>query len=179
MRLYNKLPSNRKELFPMIIGRGVEPEVGDMLYALIRMTKPQIAIETGTYVADSSVRLAEGVQANGFGHFHTCDTDPKDEAKQRLSVFPSTTFHYPKRGIDLLAEFPIMDFVFIDSGQPKEREEELMTLGEHNISPLGIVCWHDACFSYENMYNAFAPARDWPHIIFSSNIGLAVFQRPE
>lgn len=180
MKLYSQLPkcdNGKKHLFPFREGRGVELEVSDFLYGLVRLTKPTLVVETGTYVADSAVSIGKALRDNGVGHLHTCDTNPLPEARDRLHNLPVTI--HESRGIDLLRHFPLMDFVFIDSGSPAVREEELMSLGEWNIPPLGIVAWHDACVSYENMYHAFAPQRNWPHLVFPSIIGVAVFQRPE
>lgn len=179
MKQYRSLPAVRqRKLYDMIEGRGVEQEVGNLLYGLVRMTKPRVCVETGTLVADSAEWIAWALRDNGFGNLVTCDIDETrlEPARRRLAGLPAEV--RLSRGLTALSCFDQMDFVHIDSGSPDERLEELMTLDEHNISPGGLVCWHDACFSYERMYEEFSKARDWPHIVFPSVVGFAVFQRP-
>ena len=180
MRQYGKLPAGRpRSQYDMVEGRGVEQEVGALLYGLVRMTKPRICIETGTLVGDSAEWIGRALRDNGFGRLITCDIDPEriEPAIERLKELPVDVKQM--HGQDLLDGSGMMDFVHIDSGDPQCREKELMSLGDHNISPGGLVCWHDACVSYENMYGSFAAARDWPHLVLPSNVGVAIFQRPE
>lgn len=178
MRLYAKLPEAKpRHLYLMPVDRGVEEEVAQFLYGLVRMMKPLLCVETGTLVGDSAVAIATALKDNNRGYLHTCDIDIKPEAVERLKDLPATLHNC--RGIELLARHGQMDFVHIDSGSAQVRQEELMTLDEKNISPGGIVAWHDAVYGYENMYNQFAPVRDWPHLVLPSVVGFAVFHRPE
>jgi predicted O-methyltransferase YrrM len=190
MRLYPTLPKCAKaELFHKRDDslEGVTDEVGDLLYALVRMTKPKVCIETGTHIGDSAEKIGRALQANGSGYLLTCDISDVwvASASERLKDLPVRVIK--ASGNEILRNRPdtpdgkrdLMDFVFIDSGTAQERCDELMLLNESNIAPLGIVAWHDACVGYPNMYDAFAPARDWPHLVFPSIVGIAVFQRPE
>jgi len=168
----------------MVEGRGVEQEVGALLYGLVRMVKPVVCIETGTFVGDSAEWIGRALRDNGTGRLTTCDIDPEriGPARERFRDLPIDVAQIA--GQDLLAVASSagrapMDFVHIDSGDPNVREKELMSLGDHNISPGGIVCWHDACVAYQNMYGSFAAARDWPHLVLPSVVGFAIFQRPE
>jgi len=164
----------------MVEGRGVEQEVGALLYGLVRMVKPIVCIETGTFVGDSAEWIGRALRDNGTGRLITCDIDPERiaPARERFLDLPMVDV-VQISGQDLLASRTSpMDFVHIDSGDPNVREKELMSLGDHNISPGGIVCWHDACVSYQNMYGSFAAAHDWPHLVLPSVVGFAIFQRP-
>ena len=166
---------------------GVTDEVGDLLYALVRMTKPKVCIETGTHIGDSAERIGRALQANGTGYLLTCDVNDVwvNSASERLRDLPVRVIK--AAGRDIIAnrtDTPStnrdpFEFVFIDSGEEKERIEELMMLDESNVAPLGIVAWHDACVGYPNMYEQFSAARNWPHLIFPSIVGIAVWQRPE
>lgn len=185
MRLYyDKLPTctrEREALYHKQSDIGVADEVGDLLYALIRVLKPQVCLETGTNVGDSAQRIGQALRDNGFGHLHTCDIDERhvEAGRKRFIGLPITVHQTTGRNL-IQSCPPPFDFVFIDSGSPDERRDELMLLDVHNISPLGIVAWHDACVAYERMYDAFAPARDWPHLVIPTDMtGIAVFQRPE
>jgi predicted O-methyltransferase YrrM len=186
MKLYPKLPScNRAELFhkASIASEclGVAYETADFLYGLVRLTKPGVVVETGTHVGDSAEAIGEALKANGFGHLYTCDTNLEmtERARVRLNGLPVTVVCCT--GTELIyqrAARTTMDFVFIDSGSPAVRLEEVKLLGSENISPLGIVAMHDACISYENLYEEFEK-RNWPHLVFPDNVGISVFQRPE
>lgn len=181
MRQYGKLPTPRPaSRYDQIPWHGVEQEVGALLYGLVRMTKPKICVETGLLVGDSAEWIGRALRDNKEGGtLVTCDIDEAriGPGKERLRDLPVEVVL--GKGQDVLASYPMMDFVHIDSGDPQCRENELMSLGEHNISPGGIVCWHDACLGCENLYGSFALARDWPHLVLPSIVGFSVFQRPE
>ncbi len=181
MKQYAKLPAPReKSRYDQIPWHGVEQEVGALLYGLVRMVKPKICVETGLLVGDSAEWIGRALRDNKEGgKLITCDIDETriQPARQRFGDLPIDVVL--KAGQDVLASFPVMDFVHIDSGDANVREQELMSLGDHNISPGGIVCWHDACVACENLYESFATVRDWPHLVLPSIVGFAVFMRPE
>ncbi|MCB2156248.1 class I SAM-dependent methyltransferase [bacterium] len=49
------------------------PEVGRFLYGFVRALRPSIIVETGTFIALSSLCMAQGLEENGFGHLHSFD----------------------------------------------------------------------------------------------------------
>lgn len=181
MRLYSPLPSceRAKSVYVKREWRGVEIEVGEMLYALVRLTKPLVCIETGTLIGDSAEWIGKGLLANGMGRLITCDTDPAriEPARQRLCDLPVEVRWCS--GYDLLSSHVKMDFVHIDSGSTPERQRELMLLDKTNINPMGIVAYHDACADCVPIYEPFVEKNDWPHLVFPTLVGMAVFQRPE
>ena len=180
VKLYCQLPRARPlEQYDQIVGRGVEQEVGSLLYALVRMTKPKVCVEIGTYVGDSGYWIGKALKDNGSGHLMTCDIDVLRiiPAIQRFIGLPVSVLNMS--GEKVLSEAGVMDFVHIDSGNLEVRTAQVMSLDEKNIAPGGIVCWHDACVGHEKMYEQFAAAHDWPHLVIPSAFGLAVFQRPE
>lgn len=179
MKLYAKLPVTRpREDYLMIEGRGVEEEIGDLLFGIVRTVKPIVCIETGTLFGDSAQHIGLALKMNGKGHLVTCDIDmvKVSGSSVRLRSLPIEVRNCT--GLDLIRESAHIDFVHIDSGDPKCREEELRLLPER-VGPGGIVCWHDATKDYENLYDTFTSLVDWPHLVFPSVVGMAVFQRPE
>lgn len=180
MRLYPELPKERgRAAYGMIEGRGVEQEVQDLLYALVRMNKPDLCIETGLLVGDSAEAIGRALRDNGRGKLITCDIDPEriGPGRERLKELPVEVVQM--RGFELIGAQDHIDFLHIDSGDPAVRLDELRLVGEHNIPRGGIVCWHDACTDYFEMYNHFSKAHDWPHLVLPSVVGFAVFHRPE
>ncbi|WP_020177046.1 glycosyltransferase [Methyloferula stellata] len=61
------------QFWSMFDGFTAETEVLDFLYALIRMVKPENAIETGTWLGRSAAAIASGMRDNGFGRLFTIE----------------------------------------------------------------------------------------------------------
>lgn len=181
--LYAKLPQcSNAALFRKRdeASRSVTIEEESLLYALVRMTKPAIAIETGTHFGASTERIVDALEDNGRGHLYSCDINPDlvHAFRDRTAGRPVTPLCCT--GADLIRHLKVpADFVLIDSGNHHVRMDELRLLGAHNVAPMGIVAIHDICMpDYDQMYELFAE-RGWPHLIFPSRGGMAVFQRPE
>jgi predicted O-methyltransferase YrrM len=49
------------------------PEIGRFLYDFTRLTRPALALETGTFVGYSSLCIAQALKHNGRGHLHSFD----------------------------------------------------------------------------------------------------------
>src|SRR5579871_4109031 len=64
-----------------------EVEVLDFLKSIVTTIKPELIVETGTFSGLSTLRLAEGLKANGFGRVITCEYDAKvfAAAQQRFA----------------------------------------------------------------------------------------------
>jgi predicted O-methyltransferase YrrM len=54
-------------------GSAIELEIGELLYSLIRATKPGVVVETGTNKGFSGLMIADALRANGHGHLYTID----------------------------------------------------------------------------------------------------------
>jgi hypothetical protein len=54
---------------------GSEYEMGDFLYGLVRMGKPELVAETGCYFGDTSLKIAQALLHNAKGELVTCDPD--------------------------------------------------------------------------------------------------------
>jgi predicted O-methyltransferase YrrM len=182
MRLYGKLPwilPDKEAIYDIKNGIQVEAETGALLYGLVRVHKPRVCIETGTFIGESAYWIGKALQDNKFGTLISCDTETEhmEEARQRVKDLPVEIRR--QDGRELLLNSGTMDFVFLDGGDPGVRDHQLEVLGDHNISPGGLLVWHDAVVWCQSMYNAFAPTHDWPHLILPTTVGLAIFQRPQ
>jgi len=49
------------------------PEMGRLLYDLVRLTAPELCIETGSYAGYSTLCIAQALEDNGRGHLHAFD----------------------------------------------------------------------------------------------------------
>ena len=64
-----------------------EVEVLDFLKSIVTTIKPEMVVETGTFSGLSTLRIAEGLKANGVGKVITCEYDAKvyAAAQQRFA----------------------------------------------------------------------------------------------
>lgn len=60
---------------------GVEVEVGEFLYAMVRLLKPQAVLETGTHLGISTSYMASALKENGFGQITTTEFLPENHAR--------------------------------------------------------------------------------------------------
>jgi hypothetical protein len=100
-----------------------EVEMGQLLFGLVRMLKPKIVVETGTYRCHTAQFIAQAVRHNGFGHAWTCDIEIGIGHLGKLDAYPEITF--TKCSSLDLPQLREADFVFSDSAQdlrPKEYE---------------------------------------------------------
>lgn len=100
---------------------GVEAEVAEYLYALVRLTKPELVVESGTGSGYAAYALAAGLQRNGRGELLTYE--PLDSyqqiARQRLEGLPAQVL--PGYACDVCDRQP--DLLFIDSwGGERQRD---------------------------------------------------------
>src|SRR5262249_800696 len=63
-----------------------EVEVLDFLKCLITTVKPNLVVETGTFLAVSTLYMAEGLKQNGSGKIVTCEPDQEVFAKAREKI---------------------------------------------------------------------------------------------
>ena len=117
-----------------------EMEMGDLLYGLIRMLKPELTCETGCYMGYSTLRMAEAVCKNGFGKLisidldYTCAWNTRDRTKH---IHPD--FLEVRHGdvADKLPEIEQADFIFSDSSY------EMRKVEMKRAKPGAVVVVHD------------------------------------
>lgn len=169
----------------------ITDEDGDLLYALVRMRKPNFVVETGTGHAIATKRLAEALKANGlreqslerFGmpiyqpHVLSCDTDLDYvvEAQKLSRSLPIEVWHCP--GLYLLDRIQDQpEFIFIDAGDSENRLSELKFIVEHKrLAKQGILVIHDAVNPKYAEVIDYAIQR-FRYLLFDGLQGLGVFQ---
>ena len=60
-----------------------EFEVLEFLKTLVTTTKPELIVETGSFMGVSTLWLAQGLKENGFGKIVSCEYDPVVFARRR------------------------------------------------------------------------------------------------
>lgn len=73
---------------------GVELEVGEFLYGLIRMMKPENVLETGTHLGVGASYIGMALKDNGKGHLDTLEYLPEiqTQAEYRMKLLRLTNY---------------------------------------------------------------------------------------
>jgi len=125
-----------------------EVEVLDFLKVLVTTVKPELVVETGTFSGLSTLRIAEGLQANGFGRVITCEHDPKVLAAAQQRFDSSGLEQWIDARSESSLEMKIegqIDMLFCDSDPPLREQEVRKFLPQMN--PHGLILMHDASSS--------------------------------
>lgn len=122
-----------------------EIEVLEFLKCLMTTMKPNLVVETGTFLGVSTLYMAEGLKQNGFGKIITCEPDPEVFAKAKSKIDASGL----KKWIDYRREESLkikvpgtIDVLFCDS-MPELREPEVRHFLPQ-MNPNGLILMHDA-----------------------------------
>lgn len=154
-----------------------EVEVTNFIAALVRLTKPSVVVETGTYTGRTTAAIASAMQMNGVGVVATFEVDPEravaaydalrelvDAGVVRITAAAITSDSCPHS----------VEVAFLDSGMRTRGED--MAVVWPRLTPGGIVLVHDA--SPERPPGRVTPPG--PHQMFdiATPRGLTVFQKP-
>lgn len=157
--------------------KATEREVADFLAALIRLSKPAVVVETGTYTGTTTRRLAEALKANDYGHLYTIENDPALTKHYAEMELDRTTF-VNGDSLAYVAEMDEIDFAFVDCGDPKHRLEVLEAVG-WNMTEGGFVALHDHHFYRgERLKEQAIKLMGWPVLTFEAVNGLLVWELP-
>jgi len=133
------------ERWHMYDSMSAEAEVLDFLKSLVTTVKPELIVETGTFVASSTLWMAEGLRENGFGRIVTCEFDPVvyAEAKKKIeaSGFADLIEFRNESSLEMKVAGTI-DLFFSDSDMPIREQEIRRFLPQ--ISRHGLILMHDA-----------------------------------
>lgn len=146
-----------------------EYEVYDFLYGLVRLLKPKLILETGTYKGGATKAMAKAALENGTGVVISCDIDENRcrEAAASLAGLPAGIRNCD--GLQAIKEGPCVDFAFIDSSGDRVAEVEAL-----NLAPGGVVVLHD---SNRPQYKRIWELRQWKAIWhIPTEQGITVFQ---
>jgi predicted O-methyltransferase YrrM len=122
-----------------------EAEVLEFLRTLVTTLKPELIVETGSFLGVSTLWMAEGMKANGFGKIISCEFDPLVFAKAMEKISAPGLAEF----IDLRNESSLemhvegaIDILFSDSDTPIRSAEVRRFLPQ--IRPTGLILMHDA-----------------------------------
>jgi predicted O-methyltransferase YrrM len=133
------------ERWSMYDSMTAEVEVLEFLRTLVTTIKPDVVVETGSFLGVSTMWMAEGLDRNGFGKIISCELDPIVFVKARANVDQSKY----ARLIDMRNESSLdirvderIDLLFSDS-DISIRELEIRRFIPQ-MNPNGIILIHDA-----------------------------------
>ena len=132
------------ERWSMYDSMTAEVEVLEFLRCLVRTLKPQTVVETGTFMGISTLWIAEGLKANGFGKIITCEYDYAvfAKAKQRIEKSGLAMWIDHRNESSLETRIPgTIDLLFSDSAPLREKEVRRFL---PQMNPNGLILMHDA-----------------------------------
>jgi len=133
------------ELWKMVDSQTSELEVLDYLKSVVMTVKPQLIVETGTFLGYSAVKMAEGLKANGFGRIITIEYDPAifGKAKERIDASGLGEWIEYRNESSLESRIDgTIDLLFSDSHLTIREQEIRRFLPQ--IDPRGLILIHDA-----------------------------------
>jgi predicted O-methyltransferase YrrM len=122
-----------------------EAEVLEFLRTLITTIKPQLVVETGSFLGVSTLWIAEGLRSNGFGKIVSCEYDAVVFAKAKEKIEASGLAEWIELRNESSLEMKIdgtIDLFFSDSDMPIREAEVKRFLPQ--IRPTGLILMHDA-----------------------------------
>ena len=143
------------ERWQMYDSMTAEVEVLDFLKAVVTTIKPELVVETGTFSGLSTLRIAEGLKANGFGRVITCEYDAKVFAAAKERFASSGLAQWIDARNESSLEMKVdgrIDLLFCDSDAPIRGQEVRHFLPQMN--PCGLILMHDASSAMKTVRDA-------------------------
>lgn len=137
------------ELWKMVDSQSTELEVIDFLKALVIAMKPKLIVETGTFLAYSTLKMAEALKENGFGKIITIEYDPDifAKAKERIDASGLASWIDNRNASSLETQVEgTIDLLFSDSHRTIRGKEIRRWLPQ--IEARGLILIHDTSPHY-------------------------------
>lgn len=138
------------ERWTMMDSMSAEVEVLEFLKQIVLTLKPDLIVETGTFIAASTIKMAEGLRANGSGKIITCEFDPLVYAKAKEKIARSGLHEWIECRNQSSLDMEIagtIDLFFSDSHLPIREQEIRRFLPQ--INPNGLILMHDTSSHYK------------------------------
>ena len=135
----------RPERWRMYDSMTAEAEVLEFLRTLITTVKPEMVVETGSFLGVSTLWIAEGLKANGFGKSVSCEFDPVVFEKAKEKIAASGLAEWIELRNESSLEMQVegtIDLFFSDSDMPIREQEVKRFLPQ--IRSTGLILMHDA-----------------------------------
>lgn len=143
------------ERWQMLDPQTAELEVLDLLEALVKAVKPQLIVETGTFIGHSAIRMGRALKANGFGRIITIEYDPAvfNKAKQLIDASGMGPWIEYRQASSLETKIDEqIDLLYSDSDINIREQEVRRFLPQ--IRPQGLLLIHDASSHFKVVHEA-------------------------
>ncbi|MGE0407327.1 MAG: O-methyltransferase, partial [Candidatus Korobacteraceae bacterium] len=133
------------ERWSMYDSMTAEVEVLEFLRTVVTTLKPELVVETGTFLGVSTLWIAEALKANGRGRVVTCEYDPVVFAKAQERIQGSGLGKWIEMHNQSSLELKVagkIDLLFSDSDMPIREQEVRHFLPQ--LNPNGLILMHDA-----------------------------------
>lgn len=133
-----------RQEYSMFTDGAVEVEVGEFLYAFVRMIKPARILETGTHHGVSGMYMAQALKENGRGELVTLEIFHENILRAKKLWGQTGVLDWAQaveqRSLDFESK-DSFDLLFLDS-EPDTRFDELVKFYPH-LNPGGFILVHD------------------------------------
>ena len=133
------------ERWSMYDSMTAEVEVLEFLRCCVTTAKPNLVVETGTFIGISTLSIAEALKQNGQGKIISCEYDPLVFASAKERIEKSGLRDWIELRNESSLEIHIegtIDLLFSDSDMPVREQEVRRFLPQMN--PYGLILMHDA-----------------------------------
>jgi predicted O-methyltransferase YrrM len=137
--------------------QATEWEVLELIHGLIRVVKPSIVVETGTFSGMGAQAIAAALARNQAGHLWTIEiNDNEYPPTERVTFVRGDSVEWSKDGCP-----DSIDMAWVDCGPPDVRIEVFGNLLA-KMKPGGLILCHDLWFYEESFYEALCAAAGKP-----------------
>jgi predicted O-methyltransferase YrrM len=171
------------ERWHMVDSQSSELEVLEFLKSVVTTVKPQLIVETGTFIGHSAIKMAEGLKANGFGRIITVEYDPAifAKAKERIDASGIGEWIEYRNESSLETKIEGMIDIFFSDSHLSIRENEIRHFLPQ-IDPRGLILVHDASSQFRVVREAMLRLEQEgliSTVLLSTPRGVAVAQKRE
>jgi len=143
--ILDRQPEPTNSAYSMYNTGSIEVEVGEFLYGLVRMIKPENILETGTHKGISTAYMASALKENGKGSITTIEYEEKhifDANELFVKLDLSNLINIVNQDINTFNPGNNQyDFIFLDT-EPNLRFNEFIRFW-NNLKPGGFIAIHD------------------------------------
>lgn len=150
-----------------------EVEVQEWLYGWVRLVKPKLVVETGSYHGHTARKIGEALAENGEGVLHTCEIDMARVGRSYLRVSGLPVKVHYKSSVEMIKGLPdrSVEIAFLDCGDRVGAARLLMT----KLSPVAWVFLHDTEKHHREDIVEIQAVTNWPKVVLPYGRGLTLF----
>jgi predicted O-methyltransferase YrrM len=156
--------------------KGTEREVSELIAAIVSAVKPEVVVETGTFMGHTTHVIAAALEANGRGHLHTVENDSGLVEQMRTRLPGRVTLHEADSTQWCTQFAGPVDLAFVDSGPGRVRLGDVGALWP-KIVPGGYLMVHDTIY-YKRLFALVSDLVGVEGIDIRSLLGLGIWQKP-